>query len=95
MALPLSNQSLIFFGWNLAELETLLAKFKAQIVAEGPDYVTSASGNGRAASSGQRMTLKEWMYHLREALQELNPEIYGSRIRVARATAAWGGYMNK
>ena len=94
MADPVSTQSEIFFGWNLAELEALRLDFKAQIQAEGLDHLTSAGVNGKNVMNGQRMTLRDWMIYLREALQELDPMTYGAPIRVAHSVAGYG-YMPK
>lgn len=85
-----STRSVIFFGWSQAELESLLATIKSQIQTEGLDYVMSASGNGKSAANGQRMPLKDWLYHLRDALQELAPATYGYGGRTARAVVAPG-----
>lgn len=91
----ISTRSTAFFGWNLYELEQSLDQIKTQVQTEGLESVTSFGLNGKNAMMGQRLSLREWMIYLAEALQELDPVTYGYTARVSHASLGCGGYMQK
>jgi len=79
----------IFFGWTETELETELARIKAEIKLHGPDAITSYSTGGKSFAKVRAMSLTAYMSHLAEALQKLNPTDYG--YRKSRTIAAHSG----
>ena len=69
----------LFFGWDETELETELARIKALIKINGPDFVSSYSTGGKSFNKSREMTLAQYMSHLAAALQQLDPTTYGYR----------------
>lgn len=94
MPVAIVTRTPIFFGWTLAELEALLVNFKAEMLANGLDYVISASLNGKTTSRAQRLPLREWQRYLGKALRELDPATYGnSRSRFVETRVV--GFLDK
>ena len=71
----------ILFGWTYAEIEGLLAAFKAKVQSEGLDRVTSVSINGKNVGIGSRAELTTWMAAISRALSALDPDKYGDQAQ--------------
>lgn len=68
-----------YFGFTLAEMQTELARYKAEVKAatHGPRHVVGASVNGKSFSYGPQgaWSLAQWQAEIQDALSQVDDTV--------------------
>jgi hypothetical protein len=76
-------------GFTEAELLSLRESAKADLIASGPESITSWSDNGTTVNKRPEMTVAEWLEEIQYSLYLTDPETYGDRIQPDMSVAAF------
>lgn len=78
-------------GFTEQELLDLRTQAKEDLIASGPESITSWSVNGNTVNKRPEMTVAEWLEEIQHSLILTDPEVYGDRQQTDMTTAAFPG----
>lgn len=76
-------------GFTEQELLDLRTEAKKDLIASGPESITSWSVNGNTVNKRPEMTVAEWLEEIQYSLAMTDPETYGERVQTDVTTAAF------
>jgi len=76
-------------GFTEAELLALRTEAKADLIASGPESITSWSDNGTTVNKRPEMTVAQWLEEIQYSLALTDPETYALTTQTDMTTAAF------
>lgn len=81
-------------GFTEAELLSLRTQAKEDLIASGPESITSWSDNGTTVNKRPEMTVAEWLEEINASLALTDPATYAGLIQTDTTTAAFPQRFN-